>query len=364
MRDYYDILGVDRKASKDEIKKAFHKLAHKYHPDKQGGNADKFKEVNEAYGVLSNEKKRAEYDAYGRVFSGGGAGQQGQGAAGFDFSGFDFSDFASQFAGAQGGGQQFDFGDIFGDIFGGRGQRVKRGRDISIDLEISFKDSVFGTTRKVLLTKASQCDTCDGRGAAPGTEMQTCKTCEGKGKIHDTKSSVFGTFTTVRACEACHGQGKVPKEKCKTCKGLGILRKEEEVSIAIPAGINNGEMIRLQGAGEAVQGGVPGDLYIKIHVPKDNTFRKEGQNLVMDLKVKLTDAILGSTYTVDTLDGSIKVKIPAGVSFGETLRVKGKGVPLGDGRRGDLLIKIHITLPEKLSRKAKQAIEDLREEGI
>ncbi len=356
MRDYYEILGINRNASKEDIKKAFRKLAHKYHPDKQGGDQIKFKEASEAYSVLSDDKKRQEYDAYGRVFNdGGAAGNQGQGFGGFDFSQF-----------AQGGGfEGFDLGDIFGDIFGAGGQsRAKRGRDISIDLEIPFQDAVFGTTRSVLLTKAGQCEECKGTGARKGTETITCKTCNGKGKIHETKRSFLGSFTSVRECTACHGSGRVPKEICKTCSGIGVLRKEEDVPINIPAGMDNGEMIRMTGMGEAVPGGISGDLYIKIHVKPHPKFKKEGANLVTDLNIKLSDALLGGSYTIPTLDGDIEVKIPESVAFGEILRIRGKGIPVERNKRGDLLIKLHIQLPNNLSRKAKRIIEDLKEEGI
>lgn len=360
-KDYYQILGIDKKASQDEIKKAFRKLAHKYHPDKSGGNETRFKEVSEAYGVLSNEKKRQEYDSYGRVFNEGkGGGSQGfegfsgfQGASGFDFSGF----------------QDFDIGDIFngfGDIFGGMGgrQKTKRGRDISIDLEVSFKDAVFGMERKVLLTKVSQCKICKGSGAKEGTEMEVCKHCNGKGKIHETKNSILGTITNIRVCDNCHGAGKAPKDKCEVCGGAGVARMEEEVVISIPAGIDNGEMIRLSGAGEAIAGGVAGDLYIKLHVSSDPIFKKEGNNLTTTLNIKLTDALLGSVYTLHTFDGDIDIKIPAGVSFGEILRVSGKGVPTGKKKRGDILIKINITLPNKLSRGAKKLVDEMKKEGL
>ncbi|MEK7589954.1 MAG: molecular chaperone DnaJ [Patescibacteria group bacterium] len=363
-KDYYQILGVDKKANSDEVKKAFRKLAHKYHPDKGTGDETKFKEISEAYGVLSNEKKRQEYDAYGRVFNeSGGTGQgAGQGFGGFDFNdaqGFDFSGFA---------GQDFDIGDIFGglgDIFGGgQRQKVKRGRDISIDLEVSFRDAIFGTERKVLLTKVSQCSDCKGSGAKDGTEMDICKNCNGKGKVHETKRSILGTITSVRGCDNCNGTGKVPREKCKDCKGFGVARKEEEIAIAIPAGVDNGEMIRLSGGGEAVAGGMAGDLYIKLHISPDPIFKKDGNNLAMTLNVKLTDALLGNIYTIHTLDGNIDIKIPAGVSFGEILRVSGKGVPTGRGRRGDLFVKINITLPRKLSKNAKKLIDEMRKDGI
>ncbi|MDP6387667.1 MAG: molecular chaperone DnaJ [Candidatus Pacebacteria bacterium] len=352
-KDYYQILGIDRKASADEIKKAFRKLAHKYHPDKGQGDDAKFKEISEAYSVLSNEKRRQEYDAYGRIFNESG----GQGAG---FGGFGFG-------GAQDFDQDFDIGDIFGglgDIFGGRRQKVKRGRDISIDLEVPFRDAVFGTERKVLLTKVSQCKNCSGSGGKAGTQIDICKICNGKGKIHETKSTILGTIASVRGCENCHSIGKVPKEKCADCRGMGVLRKEEEIRITIPAGVDNGEMIRLSGGGEAISGGVPGDLYIKLHISSDPIFRKEGNNLAMNLSVKLSDALLGSSYTISTLDGNIEIKVPAGASFGEILRVRGKGVPVGKGRRGDLLVKINITLPNKLSKNAKKLVDEMKKEGI
>jgi len=283
---------------------------------------------------------------------GGGA----QGFGGFDFQGqgFDPNNF-----------QGFDLGDIFGDIFSGRGTaQTKRGRDVSIDIEISFKDAVFGVERKVLLTKTSKCGTCNGSGAKEGTTFDTCTTCNGNGNVHETKRSLLGTFDSVKQCGACNGIGKVPKEKCKTCKGIGVLRKEEEIVLNIPPNVNNGEMIRMNGAGEAVPGGIAGDLYIKLHVEENRKFKKEGHNLLTTLNVKLSDALLGYEYNVETLDGNIKVKIPSGATPNEILRIKGKGVPLNESKRGDLLIKLNIQLPKKLSRKAKKAVEELRKEGI
>lgn len=351
-KDYYSTLGVSKDAKKEDIKKAFHKLAHKYHPDKEGGDEQKFKEISEAYNVLSDDTKRAEYDSYGRVFSGSGGGGQG----GF---GFDASDF--------GGFADFDINDIFGEFFGGGGgqrSRTPRGRDISIDVELDFKESVFGTTRTVLLTKPSTCEACDGSGAAPESGTKTCPDCNGRGEIRETRRSLIGTFTSVRVCDTCHGSGTIPETPCKTCKGSGITKQQEEVSITIPAGIENGEMIRLAGRGEAVAGGVPGDLYVKIHVTPHETLKREGHNLSMTLSVKLTDALLGAEYSVETLDGTISVTIPAGVSPGEILRVKGKGVPMEGDRRGDLLIKVAIDLPKRLSKNAKKLVEQLKEEGI
>ncbi len=356
-KNYYDILGVQKNASKDEIKKAFHKLAHKHHPDKGGGDSDKFKEVSEAYSVLSDEKKRAEYDSYGRTFGAGGG--PGFGGFGGGAQGFDFSQFQDAFS--QGG---FDFGDIFGDFFGGQG-RPQRGRDISIDLEVPFKDAAFGTKRRVLIAKTAQCEVCRGAGAKPGTSFDTCKTCGGKGSVHETQQSIFGTVTTTGMCRSCRGTGKVPKEKCSTCRGDGVYRKQEEIELAVPAGIDGGEMIRLSGAGEAVAGGLSGDLYVKVHVTPDPLFKKEGPNLLTDLSVKLSDALLGAEYKLVTLDGDITLTIPPGVTHGEMLRVKGRGVPMGrSGKRGDMLVRVKLVLPQKLSREAKKLIEKLKEEGI
>ncbi|MGH7141306.1 MAG: molecular chaperone DnaJ [Minisyncoccia bacterium] len=357
-KDYYRVLGVAKTATQDDIKKAFHKLAHKYHPDKDGGDAEKFKELSEAYSILSDDKKRAEYDSYGRVFGGGGS--AGSGFGGFNGAGFDFSNFAEAFGGASGAG--FDFGDIFGDIFGGR---VRRGRDISIDLELSFKESVFGTKRAVLITKMGQCDVCRGSGGKPGAERITCTVCGGSGKIHETASSILGSITTVQPCRTCHGAGKVAKEKCAHCRGEGVLRKQEEIAITVPPGIEGGEMIRLGGSGEAMTGGPSGDLYVKVHITPDPRFSKDGANLITELSVKLSDALLGRQYTVQTLDGTTELSVPAGVEHGEMIRIKGLGVPFGkSGKRGDLYVRIKIQLPGKLSRNAKDLIEKLREEGI
>ncbi|HEY0979777.1 MAG TPA: J domain-containing protein [Candidatus Paceibacterota bacterium] len=352
-KNYYDILGVDKKATKEDVKKAFRKLAQKHHPDK-GGDEAKFKEITEAYSVLSDEKKRREYDSYGQTFAGGGPG-----AGGFD---------PSQFAGF-GGGVEFDLNDLFegfGDIFGTRAgrSRVKRGRDISIDIEIPFKESILGGTRSVLITKVSTCDTCEGSGAKPGSAMDTCKACNGQGKLHETRNSPLGAFTSVRTCAVCDGTGSVPKEKCATCAGHGVLRKEEELKIQIPKGIDGGEMIRMPGKGEAIKGGHPGDLYVKVHVKPHTVFRKEGMNLVMQMPMKLTDALLGTTVSITTVDDKkLEVKIPAMNEAQQTLRLRGKGVAL-DGQSGDLLIRLTATLPKKLSAKAKKAIEDLKAEGL
>lgn len=360
-KDYYNVLGVDKKATQDDIKKAFRKLAHQHHPDK-GGSADKFKEITEAYSILSDEKKRREYDTYGQSFPGGGP-STGPGQAGNPFGGFDFSQFQQGFGG---GNVEFDFGDIFGDVFGRGGQaRTPRGRDISIDLEIPFKDAVFGTERTVLLAKVSTCDTCNGTGAKPGTEIATCTACNGKGRVHEVRNSAFGQFATERVCTACEGTGKIPKEKCHECKGYGVKRKEEEIKISIPAGIDNGEMIRLPQQGEAIKTGIAGDLYVKLHVKPHAIFRRDGSNLLMHLPVKLTDALLGTTVSIETLEGkTLEVKVPPMKLAEEHLRVRGKGIPTGGNTAGDLIIRLEVALPNKLSSKAKKSVEELKGEGL
>ncbi|HNW71828.1 MAG TPA: molecular chaperone DnaJ [Candidatus Paceibacterota bacterium] len=368
-KDYYEILGVNKNASKEEIKKAFYKLAHKHHPDKKDGDEKKFKEVNEAYQVLSNDAKREKYDQFGAGFENmqgaGGYGQSGFGG----FEGFDFSGFSRGGQGA--GGVEFDFGnlnDIFSDFFtGGMGNasnKTRRGRDISTEIQISFKDAVFGVNRKILIKKTSSCPLCGGKGAKVGAKMETCKKCNGQGKIHEVKRTILGSISSTKICETCFGSGQVPKELCEKCHGAGVLNKEEEISIDIPEGIRDGEIIRMSGMGEAILKGTSGDLYIKINVSTHPVFKREGNNLVMNLNLKLSDALLGTEYSIETLDGEIKVKIPEGVSINEILRVRGKGVPVSKTKRGDLLIKLNIKLPNKLSRKEREIVEQLKKEGI
>ena len=362
-KDYYNILGINKGASKDEIKKAFYKLAQKHHPDKKGGDEKKFKEANEAYQILSDDGKRAKYDQFGAGFENMGGGGYNPGAQGFGgFGGFDFSGF-------QGGSNaDFDLNDIFSDFFGGSmgggRSQARRGRDISTEIQINFRDSVFGIDRKILITKTSNCVTCGGKGAKAGTKMETCKKCNGQGQIREAKRTILGTISSTKVCDTCLGSGEIPKEVCASCHGAGVLRREEEIALNVPAGIRDGEMIRMSGMGEAVSKGTTGDLYIKINVTSHPVFKREGHDLVMNLNIKLSDALLGMEYPIETLDGNIKVKIPEGVSVNEILRVREKGVPVGKGKRGDLLIKLHIKMPSKLSRKSRELIEKLKEEGI
>ncbi|HDH04035.1 MAG TPA: molecular chaperone DnaJ [Candidatus Campbellbacteria bacterium] len=366
MAGYYEILGVNKSASKEEIKKAFRKLAHKYHPDKNKGDDSKFKEINEAYSVLGDDKKRAEYDAYGRVF--GDSGGAGQGFGGFDFSGFSAGKQSSGWGfDASSAEVEFDLGDIFEGFFGGNSgsRRTKRGRDISIDLEISFEESVFGTERKVLISKIAVCGKCEGNGAEPGADSKKCSFCQGSGRIRETKKSFFGSFASMRECDKCLGKGAIPSKKCSVCGGSGVVPKKEEIGIVIPSGIEDGEMIKLSGMGEAVAGGISGDLYVKIHVLPNSVFRKQGNDIFMDLDIKISDSLLGCEKEIKTIDGVIKLKIPAGIDSGEVLRVRGKGIPRqGQGKRGDLMIKIVVRTPKKISRSAKNLIEELKKQGL
>lgn len=352
MKNYYQILGLEKGADKTEIKKAFRKLAAKYHPDKKTGDEKKFKEVSEAYSVLSDDKKRSQYDTFGQA-GGGNAG------GGFDWS---------QAAGFGGQNFEFDFGDIFenfgfGDAFGGR--RQKRGNDISVDIELSFKEAVFGTKKHIVIAKNSTCDTCNGSGAKKGSELITCKTCNGQGKIQQAKQTVLGNFMTVKECSDCKGKGKIPKEKCKDCAGTGVRRQNDEIDVQIPSGIESGEMVRMTGRGEAVSGGVPGDLYIRLHVRNETDIKRQGDDLIKVLPIKLTDALLGGSYKVKTLDGDKAVSIPVGIKQGESVVLKGLGVPSRrTSSRGDFLVQVDIELPKKLSKTAKKLVEELRNEGI
>lgn len=353
MRDYYQILGIARNASQEEVKKAFRRLAHQYHPDKGTGDEVKFKEINEAYQILGDEKKRANYDRFGTGFPGGQPG--GAGAE------WDFSNFSQGFEGV-------DLGDIFEDIFGfgaaGSRRGTQRGRDISIDLELPFRDAIFGVERKVLLHKLSMCVACKGDGREQGTEYKSCTSCNGSGTVHETRKSFLGSFTKLRSCSTCSGRGQVPEKKCRECDGAGVRSGNEEIVIEVPPGINDGEMIKHVGKGEALAGGVPGDLYVKIHVLPDARFKRVGTDLVISYPLNITDAILGSTQKVDTLDGAVQVQIPAGTDSGDILRIRGKGVPRQKSGRGDLLIQMIVKTPKKLSRTARKLVEELKDEGL
>jgi molecular chaperone DnaJ len=366
-KDYYQTLGVKKDASKEEIKKAFRILAHKHHPDKNKGDDSKFKEVNQAYQVLSDETKRANYDRFGSAdmngFSGGG---QNSGFKGFDFS-QGFGGFSAQ-GGPDSDWDMGDLGDIFGDFFGGnfrqRNQRDKVGSNLSVDLEITFEESIFGIQKEILLNKVSFCEDCEGSGARKGTKLENCKVCNGQGKVKEIRRSIFGNISTIQSCQNCQGEGKTASEKCSSCRGSGVKKKEKKVSFNIPAGINPGEMIKIKNEGEAIKGGRAGDLYVKIYIKPHQQYKRQGLNLTTDLTIKLTESLLGKVYDLKTLEGNIiEVKIPEGIKHGELLRVRGKGVPFNSGR-GDIIIKILIDLPNKISSKAKDLIKKLEEEGF
>ncbi len=354
-KDYYQTLGVQKGASKEEIKKAFHKMAHQYHPDKKGGDEAKFKEVNEAYQVLSDEQKRAQYDQFGSAGPQMGGFGSDQGFGGFDFSGFQ--------QGA--GGFEFDLGDMFGDMFGGgRRAKARRGNDLQTSIALEFKDAVFGIDRELHIKKPSTCTTCKGEGAKPGTKLETCTHCNGKGQVRNIQRTILGSIATTQTCEKCHGVGKIPTTPCETCHGKGVVNEERTIKLSVPAGIQNGETLRLAGMGEAIPGGQSGDLYVHVSVTPHKTIVRQNHDLVTTLSIKLTDALLGATYAVETLDGMEQVSIPTGTKVGDAITLKGKGVPTGSHKRGNFVIKLNIKLPEKLSKHAKEVIEELKKEGI
>lgn len=360
MADYYNTLGVPRSASDDEVKKAFRKLAHQYHPDKGTGDEKKFKEINEAYQVLSNKEKRARYDQTGQDYHSQGqgpAGGQGQGFGGFDFSGS--------------GGQGFDFNgsgfeDVFSDLFGGRmgnRSRSRAGADIQVDVELSFEEMVRGAKREIKLRKLSPCQTCHGTGGKPGTKESTCSQCQGQGQVRRTVQSIFGAMSQVVTCDRCQGRGKTFAEQCPTCHGAGRAQHEEAVSIDIPAGIQDGQTLSLSGHGAAGElGAQAGDLYINVHVRPHATLVRRGDDIVSEYAMSFAEAVLGAKVAITTIDGPVTMKIPAGTQPGEVFRIRGTGVPhLNHHGRGDHLVSVTLAVPKKLSSEEKRLIEALRD---
>lgn len=354
-KDYYKILGVEKGATDQEIKRAFRQLAHKYHPDKANGDAEKFKEINEAYQILSNKEKRQQYDQFGTTFDqAGGGGNPFGGAQGF--GGFDFS-------GAQ--NMDFDLGDIFGSFFGGSSpfgsSRSQKGEDIQVDLNISLKDAVFGTSEVLSLRRKDKCQACDGTGADKGTSFEKCGTCGGSGRISTT---VMGTFRTQTVCPDCHGQGKIIKEKCNVCHGQGFETKNVDVKVEIPGGIDDNQSIRLAGQGNAGKNGLPaGDLYVVVHVDKEKGFERQSDDLITEYDVPFTMTALGGQIDVKTIDGKVKLKIPAGTPSGKKFILSGKGVThLRSRGRGDQIVVVNVDVPTKLTKKQKQLLEELNEE--
>ncbi len=362
--NYYDILGISKSASAEEIKRAYRKKAHEHHPDKDSGNAEKFKEINEAYQVLSDSAKRQQYDQYGQTFdqaARNGGGYQGAPGAGAGFGG-------NPFGGDFGQGVEFDLGDIFGDIFGGRqerGQRVNHGVDLEMGITIEFEEAVFGVEKNLTLEKQDVCKTCSGSGAEPGTKIVTCPKCHGQGQIRTQRRTIFGNIASATTCDRCNGMGKIPESPCHTCNGSGVLRQEKTIMVKIPAGIDDGQRIRVTGEGEAgYRGSRPGDLYLAVKVRAHREFTRDGMNLLKELPISFTQAALGAKPIVKTLDGDIELKIPAGTQSGTVLRASGKGVPNINNpkSRGDLLITARVVIPKKLSKKEKGLLKQLAEE--
>ncbi|MCX7615941.1 MAG: DnaJ domain-containing protein [Patescibacteria group bacterium] len=367
MKNYYEILGVPPDASEEEIKKAFRRLAHKYHPDKEGGDEKKFKEINEAYQVLSDKKKRAQYDKYGRVFEGagpagfdfdfGGEWQKGP-FAGFDFEGFDFPGFGG-------------FEDIFETFFGGkksafRGKR--RGNDIQVVLDITLKEAFLGAKKDISFRTFVKCQRCNGLGYDKEAGLEKCKVCGGSGKIKQQQSSFFGTFIQIRDCDHCFGTGQAPRKICGECSGLGRILSDKIVSVEIKPGVYNGQIIKIPSQGEAgLRGEKSGDLFIRINILPDKSFKLEGDNLILNRPVTLKELLLDKKIKVEGIDGrTIFVEIPSGFSLDEPLVVKGEGMyrssSAGFSKRGDLIIKLTLKTPQKISEKAKKLIQELIDE--
>lgn len=364
-KDYYNILGVDKKTSAEEIKSAFRKKAHQHHPDKSGGNAEKFKELNEAYQVLGNPEKRKQYDQFGSTFDG---------ASGFSGAGFNWSDFARQSgfgpSGFRTSGFDFsDLSDIFGDFFGGRSQtsrQTSRGADLEANITITLEETVFGTEKVLDLAKEAVCDHCNGNGAEPGTKINACKTCHGSGQVTISQATFFGSFRSVAVCPDCDGEGKVPEKKCTRCNGKGYYRGKETIKVKIPAGIASNETLKLSGKGGAGMKGMrAGDLYINIKVLPHPQFLREGNNLTATKNISFTQAALGDKVMIETLDGEVILKIPAGTPSGQKFIIKGKGVGKLQGRgRGDLLVELKVKVPNNLSHSQKKLLEELQQEGL
>ena len=351
-RDYYDILGISKSASPDEIKKAFRKLAVKYHPDKDGGDEAKFKEANEAYEVLKDPSKRQRYDQFGHAGVGGASGGAGGG---------------NPFGSTQGQNVHFDFGDLgLGDIFGSffnGGQDPRRsqtrGNDVAVDVVLSFDEAVFGLDKEMSIFLNTTCSHCKGTTAEPGHSQKTCDTCKGSGQVNRVMNTIFGQIQQATICTTCHGRGKVPEKLCTVCRGKGVERKQQKMTLKIPAGIDDGATIRLPGRGEAIAQGENGDLYVNIRVKPHKKFTREGTLILSDEHISMVDAALGTEIKVETVDGDLKMKIPAGTQSGTDFKLSGQGVPhLRGSGRGAHIITIHVDIPTKLTKKQKQLLEE------
>ncbi len=355
-KDYYEILGVDKNASSSEIKKAFRSLAQKHHPDKKTGDEKKFKEANDAYSVLSDEKKKKQYDTYGSADSNAGSG-------GFNSSGgFDFSGFSGGFNSGGFESSGFDFSDIFGGGFGGETQ-TRRGDDIAVELKIIFKESVFGTEKTFNLKKDITCKECSGSGAE-SSRLKTCDKCGGRGYTFQEQQTIFGLTRIQKECDKCFGDGKIPEKACKKCNGRGVINDKEEINVKIPAGVESGSRLRIKQKGQAKHGGQNGDLYIHLEVEEDKNFEKEGYDLIGSIEISVTEAVLGIIKEIKVIDGKIKVKVNAGTQHGSILKIKDQGVVLPRGGRGLLYLKVKIDIPKKIGKKEEKLFEELKDLGI
>ena len=353
-RDYYEVLGVSKTATQDELKKAYRKLARKYHPDLNKDNAEaaeKFKECNEAYSVLSDEQKRAQYDQFGHAaFENGGMGGGGGfgGAGGFGgFGGSGMEDIFDMFFGGQGGR-------------GGRSSKAgpQRGADLRFDLEISFEEAAFGLEKEINLYRDEVCDHCHGEGAEPGSKVETCPECNGSGYVRFTQNTMFGQMVNERPCSRCKGEGKIISEPCKECRGKGTVKRNKKLKIKIPAGVDNGSRLRVSNEGEAgAKGGPSGDLYVYLYVKPHKFFERDGTTVLCEVPINIVQATLGADIKGPTLDGQVTMKIPEGTQPGKVMRIKGKGIPsLRNSSRGDQLVRIKVVVPTKLSDKQKDAL--------
>jgi len=342
-RDYYDVLGVDRNASAADIKKAFRKLAFEHHPDrnKNDGAEEKFKEISEAYEILSNSDKRAAYDRFGH------AGTQGFGGRGFE--GFDF------------GG----FGDIFEAFFGGattaRRTGSQRGGDLRYSLTISFEEAVFGCEKEVEIVRTEKCSVCHGTGSEPGSSPERCPSCNGTGEVRRAQRSIFGQFINVTPCSQCRGEGRIVTRPCHNCRGQGRERVTRKIAIKVPAGVDDGNQIRLTGEGDAgSKSGSPGNLYVTLSVRKHKLFKRDGIDILYELPINFAQAALGDNIEIPTLDGDTTLKIPAGCQTGKVFRLRDKGVPhLRSHSRGDQLVRVHVVTPQSLDSKQKKLFREL-----
>lgn len=358
-RDYYEVLGVGKNASADELKKAFRRAAIEHHPDK-GGDEAKFKEINEAYEVLKDEKKRQRYDQFGHAGVGSSAASDG-------------NPFAGGFGGAGGQNINFDFGDLgLGDIFGsffgggnGRGQRERRGHDVQTTVELSFEDAVFGTEIDLNLNLNTECEHCKGSTVEPGHELKTCPTCQGSGQVTRVMRTVFGNIQQASPCGECDGTGKVPEKICTVCRGKGVTKQRQTIKLKVPAGIDDGATIRLRERGEAIARGAKGDLYVNVRVKAHKKFTREGDIILSEEHVGFVDATLGTEIEVETVDGTVTMKVPPATQSGTDFKLSDHGVPhINSKSRGPHIVTVIVDTPHRLNRHQKQLLEDLKNSGL